>query len=514
MMRLASIAVLLPLLLTGLAYACGPEATGPSDPEERRVMAYCSSCHAYPDPSLLTKDKWRSVLPQMALRYGMPADGLNPYAGLRFEEVSRLKMAGIYPGQPLLPDSAWQAIESFFLTRAPERMDLSPRPTQPNRSPFASRMQALDLNSNAYISMVKFGPEGHAYLANFNGEFMRLGPDLRIAEKVIFPRPIVDFNFSGDDKLLALSIGDLYPNDGLYGGVASLDMPAFSGTKLLLANLPRPVNFEVADLDQDGARDLLICNFGNQLGYLAWYRNTGSNYEERIIKQAPGATRTQLHDLDHDGDQDIVALFAQGDEGISLFFNDRGTFREERALTFHPLFGSSDFELLDFDQDGDMDIVLSNGDNADYSIMLKPYHGIRLFLNDGGSFREEYFFPMHGASKVRARDFDQDGDIDIIAASFFPDTRRALDQSIVYLENEGNGHFSPSHFEHADRGRWMVMDAGDVDQDGDLDVILGSFTLTTRDIEQGVLNHWRNSRGHILLLENKTLSRGISEPAN
>jgi len=513
-MRLIPFCLFLALFLTGLPYACGPETARSADPDERQVMAYCSSCHAYPEPALLSKDKWASVLPQMALRYGMPADGLNPYAGLRFEEVSRLKMAGIYPDKPQLPDSIWQAIEAFYLSRAPERVDIPERETQANRSPFSSRMQPLALQSNAFISMVKFDRKDRLFIANFNGEFMRLDPDLQIAEKVIFPRPIIDFNYRSGGDILALSIGDLYPNDGLYGGVASLSMPSFSDPKLLFSNLPRPVNMEAADLDQDGAEDLLICNFGNQLGHLAWYRNTGSGYEERIIIRAPGATRAQLYDLDGDGDQDLVALFAQGDEGISLFYNDRGTFSEQRVLRFHPLFGSSDFELLDFDRDGDMDIVLSNGDNADYSIMLKPYHGIRVFLNEEGTFREDYFFPMHGASKVRARDFDQDGDIDIIAASFFPDTRRGLDQSIVYLENEGNGTFSASHFEHAHRGRWMVMDAGDMDEDGDLDVILGSFTLTTRDIDQTVLNHWRKSRGHILVLENNTVSKGLSQNAH
>ncbi|MCB0564242.1 MAG: VCBS repeat-containing protein [Phaeodactylibacter sp.] len=52
----------------------------------------------------------------------------------------------------------------------------------------------------------------------------------------------------------------------------------------------------------------------------------------------------------------------------------------------------------DLNQDGREDILYVNGDNADYSIVDKPYHGVRLFLNNGNNeFSEKYFHPMPGA---------------------------------------------------------------------------------------------------------------------
>jgi hypothetical protein len=58
-------------------------------------------------------------------------------------------------------------------------------------------------------------------------------------------------------------------------------------------------------------------------------------------------------------------------------------------------------------------MVTANGDNADYSIVLKNYHGIRVHINQGNNeFKETFFYPVYGATRLLAEDFDQDGDID------------------------------------------------------------------------------------------------------
>jgi len=472
--------------------------------QEKLAKIHCSGCHAFPGPELLTQNMWKSVLPHMSARLGVPSGGLNPFKNMKTAEISRLKMGGVYPEKPLIPDSVWKSIESYYLSEAPESMRLPVRKTQDNESPFEARMQPLELNSSAFISMVKFDPEEQLFVATWNGDVVQVDGNFGARKKVVFPRPIVDFQYDDQGYIKALSIGELYPNEGFSGAVAQLDTQSFSQPELVFAQLARPVSFESGDLNGDGREDLLICQFGNKLGQLSWFENTGQTYQEHVIKEAPGATRAYLLDMDDDGDLDPVALFAQGDEGISIFYNEKGRFREERILRFHPVFGSSDFEFLDFDRDGDRDIIMTNGDNADYSNMLKSFHGVRIFLNEEGEFKEKFFFPMFGASKVRARDYDQDGDLDLLACAFFPETTQGLDQSIVYLENKGNWIFEASHFELAPEGRWMVMDAGDVDQDGDVDVILGSFVLTSEGVPQAILNQWRNSRNQILVLENKT----------
>jgi hypothetical protein len=53
-----------------------------------------------------------------------------------------------------------------------------------------------------------------------------------------------------------------------------------------------------------------------------------------------------------------------------------GNFGQEEVLKFPPIYGSSSFALADFNKDGYPDIVYTCGDNADYSQVLKPYHGV------------------------------------------------------------------------------------------------------------------------------------------
>ena len=91
------------------------------------------------------------------------------------------------------------------------------------------------------------------------------------------------------------------------------------------------------------------------------------------------------------------------------------------------------FSMHDFNGDGRLDIVYVNGDNFDYSRVLKPYHGVRILENDGrNTFRERYFFPLYGAARAEVADFDDDGDLDVLATSNFA-AREHAERGIVYL---------------------------------------------------------------------------------
>jgi hypothetical protein len=232
--------------------------------------------------------------------------------------------------------------------------------------------------------------------------------------------------------------------------------------------------------------------------------------EKRTLLPVPGTIKVEIADMDKDGKKDIVVLAAQGNEGVYILFQkDDLQFDLKQALKLPPVYGSSWFELIDYNNDQYLDIVLANGDNADHSIFLKPYHGVRLFLNNSdNSFTEKWFYPIYGATRVLSADYDLDGDLDFAVMSFFPDFDNTLTEGFVFLENKDPAQylFKSYTFQEAISGRWMVMDQGDYDQDGDIDIALGSFLLPiNRKKYKNLIDHWRNETVDVMVLENNAI---------
>jgi len=124
-------------------------------------------------------------------------------------------------------------------------------------------------------------------------------------------------------------------------------------------------------------------------------------------------------------------------------------------------------ELLDFNHDGFIDLLTANGDNGEYVSPHKNYHGIpAVSERRPKSFEEKWFFPLNGAYKAMAADFDQDGDLDIAAFPFFPTTKNPRTKVLSIWRNRGGLLFDAHTFPESTTGRWVTMDVGDVDGDG------------------------------------------------
>ena len=125
------------------------------------------------------------------------------------------------------------------------------------------------------------------------------------------------------------------------------------------------------------------------------------------------------------------------------------------------------------------------------------FRSVYIFLNDGKNhFTEKYFFPVNGCYKAIPRDYDKDGDLDIAAISFFADYARQPEEGFVYLENKGNFNFQPYTIPETNKGRWLTMDAGDMDGDGKVDIVLGNFSVAPVMIKPQV--DW--AKGPVFLL--------------
>ncbi|MBK8502971.1 MAG: VCBS repeat-containing protein [Saprospiraceae bacterium] len=422
---------------------------------EQLSKEFCSSCHRYTEPSLLPKAQWKNVLDRMALHLGIRT-GVDPYRGRILEEVFLIQQANVFMTEPVMSDSTWQRLVEYYINNAPDHISIPAITDLVENNLFKESLPPVTLGGFPVVTMVKFDTQDHQlYLADLNKQLLRLNADFEEDQITGFLSPVVRMTGADEDHLLMTEIGILNPNDQKTGRIEMTDRKSMAQRSSVLIELIRPVYLETGDIDGDQILDLLVCSFGNLVGDLSWYKYHEGKYYKNTLRDTPGAIQTKLLDIDGDQDLDVIALFGQAMEGVSLFTNNGGNFSERKLLEFDPLFGCSAFQIIDFDQDGDDDLVLANGDNGDYSDVLKPYHGVRIFENDGEwNLKERTFIPINGATGIQVADFDQDADVDLFVHAFYPDFNDGGKASLLYLENQGAINLSSENL------IWRMKDVG------------------------------------------------------
>lgn len=220
-----------------------------------------------------------------------------------------------------------------------------------------------------------------------------------------------------------------------------------------------------ADIDGDGDLDVLVANDWEATQLLL---NDGNGSFLDVSGVWPKTSRySEAVDAgDVDGDGDIDLFFGREWGANELLLND-GTGR----FSFSPNALPNGFErtrsidFADFDGDGDLDVFLTNGSfSGGY-----PAESDRLYLNDGSGLFTDASAQLP-ANIMHSRDsdvgdIDNDGDIDILIAVWEGNDR-------VYL-NDGNAHFT-DHSAHlpSPNASSGVAHLLDIDNDGDLDAYL------------------------------------------
>jgi enediyne biosynthesis protein E4 len=254
----------------------------------------------------------------------------------------------------------------------------------------------------------------------------------------------------------------------------------------------------------------------------------------RLSQLGPGIA---CGDIDGDGDDDIWCGGAAGQPG-SLLRNDKGVFvevagpwqKDEACEDLGALF-------LDFDRDGDLDLLVGSGgvEAGDQPALLHD----RLYRNDGkATFTRAAadVLPARATSTsvVAAADFDRDGDLDVlIGCRVRPGQFPHADQSVLWRNDggkfvdasasipglatvgmvtgacwtdlDGDGfvdlavtaQWQPIRLFYNDagrgftertkemqldgiRGQWNGLAAGDLDGDGDIDLVATNLGLNTK----------------------------------
>lgn len=473
-----------------VSVAAKPASSPPA--KEQEVAHFCGDCHRTPVASSYPRARW-------------------------VEEVRRgyefYEMAGRQDLQ--VPEEA--AVVAYYQALAPEKLSL-PTPGQDlNSSPILFRKEVLPPElgkSHPGVAHAFFDPQRSRLLAadmttgaihsiEFSAASLQW-EDPRTLARLKAPAHVeVHEMFGLDEVLVVADLGTLSPQDHDLGGVY-LAIPTGAdeySVQPLLSGIGRVASFAVADFNGDRLLDVAVAEFGyHETGGLhLLLQNDAPDRNDRLhngkaaelfslqrLDSRHGTSHVLVQDFDQDGDQDLVTLCSQEFESVDLFVNDgTGDFQRKNVWAAPvPDYGCSCIALVDLDKDGDEDIVLTNGDSMD-SLVLKPHHGLQWLENRSQRIDQELEleFEHHqialvtGAYGCAAGDMDGDGDQDVVLCTMTWENEE--NNSVCWFEQKQASEDGSLEFERHNLDLSMAQHPSvlleDFDLDGDLDIVTGEF---------------------------------------
>jgi hypothetical protein len=219
----------------------------------------------------------------------------------------------------------------------------------------------------------------------------------------------------------------------------------------------------LGDLDSDGDLDAVVTNYFDQ-AQTVWVNNGSGSFSPHSTATFGGnhSRYVAFGDLDGDGDLDAVVANDIHQPQTVWINNGTGTFIPHPTT---PSFGtghSTAVVLGDIDGDGDLDAVIAN----------KSEQAQTVWVNDGnGSFSAHPIWPSFGTGNSYALalgDLDSDGDLDLIVGN--------VEQAQTMWLNNGKGVFYINpNFPIFGSGWTYAVELGDLDSDGDLDVVIANY---------------------------------------
>lgn len=287
-----------------------------------------------------------------------------------------------------------------------------------------------------------------------------------------------DYDHDGDPDLALIGfsgqvaeVGSIYRNDGNgeFTLVFSLSIPVSSGS------------VSWGDFDHDEDLDLLVTGQrgnGGPPSNTTLYRNDSNDLFTPVFSGLADIIGTaRWIDYDRDGWLDVVMCGIGNsfiEDSTKLFHNDTtGTFTEVPANL--PGYLATDITIVDYDNDQDQDFFVVGG-----TLSSSTFPASRLFRNDGNAVFTQvpfHFIDLSTGTSAWA-DYDHDGDMDLLYDGI--DSTLVHNVTALY-RNDGLDQFTRMDADLPGSGEPGSVDWADIDNDDDLDILLGGPTTLLRN---------------------------------
>ena len=315
----------------------------------------------------------------------------------------------------------------------------------------------IDCDGDLDLVIAVYGADRVVWARNLGGGGWNLGGTVTNAAPNVLSVAVLDLEPDGDLDVVGAVPGSneivRWRSDGCSGTVWT--------ATTLAGGLDTPERVATGDVNGDGLADVVGVDV--VLDLLAYWENPGNAgawTQVTIDAGWSGGYSVSLGDLDGDGDLDVVSAAGLAGDEIAWWENPGAA----GAWAKHPVADLSDafaVRTTDLDRDGDLDLLAGS-----YAATVAPGWWENV-AGDGGEWAYQALDAPEDISDLIAGDFDGDGDADVAIATDSAGVRHVENES-----TRGSALFSPQD-DWAANATFEIVDAatGDLDGDGRLDVV-------------------------------------------
>ncbi len=319
--------------------------------------------------------------------------------------------------------------------------------------------------------------------------------DYDLGDLYVGPRGLASADFDGDGDIDLVETGAKWISGTTYQfSLRILDNDS-TGLYTVISEdtlLYDPFGPVVADLNGDSKPDIIYSyyDFNNVPDYdsiiVLMNNGNGTFAPPALYQSGRGIKYIHPFDADNDGDIDIAVYAFRDTTVVMLFNNGNGTFAPPSPFTV--IGQPKAIATGDLDGDGDLDMVFPVR-------RLYPYSPeFQILLNDGaGAFTlDTTYTSTTTAFNSAIGDVDNDGDMDIVVLYDGGGSSGNQNGRVSVMLNNGSGSF-PVINDYASTRYMKHIELADIDNDGALDIIVGSTYFSGSNHTEGAFQVLQNN---------------------